>query len=37
MMSDTLKQHIEEFNQRAYQKYSIEDLLKEKTAKRGNA
>lgn len=37
MMSDTLKQHIEEFNQRAYQKYSIEDLLKEKTAQRGNA
>ena len=37
MMSDTLKQHIEEFNQRAYQKYSVEDLLKEKTAKRGNA
>ena len=37
MMSDTLKQHIEEFNQRAYQKYSVEDLLKEKTAQRGNA
>lgn len=36
-MSDILKKHIEEFNQEAYQKYSVEDLLKEKTAKRGNA
>lgn len=35
MMSDTLKQHIEEFNQRAYQKYSVEELLKESTSKKG--
>ena len=35
MMSDTLKQHIEEFNQKAYQKYSVEELLKENTSKKG--
>ena len=34
-MSDILKKHMEEFNQRAYQKYSVEELLKESTYKKG--
>ena len=32
-MSDTFKQHIEEFNQRAYQKYSVDELLKDNIVK----
>lgn len=34
-MPDTLKQHFEKFNQEAYQKYSVEELLKESTSKKG--
>lgn len=37
ILSENLKQYIESGNKKLYEKYSVEDLLKEKTAKRGNA
>ena len=34
-MADTLKQRFEKFNQEAYKKYSVEELLKDNTSKKG--
>lgn len=37
ILSENLKQYIKSGNKKLYEKYSVEELLKEKTAKRGNA